>query len=519
MATGALHDTKRRRSAASAKPKKKPKSLLPIASGYGGPIAIQLLETIEPQTLRGAVEAYYLRTNGRWLWSDGESLSPAADRVLDIIASADQHGLRAEVVQADELMRLDEALRWNSKALAATPLDAPERYSYEKLRPVLFGELDARLTAAAMMLARVMDAEEASGEDLAEVMPTKDTVDLWVDELLPWHPQYWRLLNVAMPRYRGLEGARWPKIVLPDGIHHMGKGGRGPQVLRLRERLAAENLITAETAGEAARFDAELRDDLRRFQYTRGLPTHGLLDQETVDALNERPGTLVRAIRRAMAAWRKSPTRYESTYVEVNLPEYEVRYFRDRRRALKTAAVIGYAFESGGGRTPRFHEQIDRITLNPSWTPSDEALRGLHRRENKQPGYLKRHGFTWFDRPDGRRGLYQHPGPHNTLGRVRIGFPNENNIYLHGTPDRDVFRESTRAKSRGCVRVEHIETLATQLLYADGAMTPETVRSILATTHPKTIELATPIPIHFEYRRVVVDDDDTVRFLRNVYRL
>jgi murein L,D-transpeptidase YcbB/YkuD len=41
------------------------------------------------------------------------------------------------------------------------------------------------------------------------------------------------------------------------------------------------------------------------------------------------------------------------------------------------------------------------------------------------------------------------------MGRVKILFPNDEGIYLHDTPDRDLLRRADRHLSNGCIRLEN----------------------------------------------------------------
>jgi murein L,D-transpeptidase YcbB/YkuD len=48
----------------------------------------------------------------------------------------------------------------------------------------------------------------------------------------------------------------------------------------------------------------------------------------------------------------------------------------------------------------------------------------------------------------------QLPGKDNAMGRVKFMFPNELGIYLHDTPEKNLFAKADRRFSSGCVRVE-----------------------------------------------------------------
>ena len=56
------------------------------------------------------------------------------------------------------------------------------------------------------------------------------------------------------------------------------------------------------------------------------------------------------------------------------------------------------------------------------------------------------------------------PGPKNALGFVKFMFPNDYNIYLHDTPNHELFNKDVRAFSHGCIRLEKPAELAQWVL-------------------------------------------------------
>jgi L,D-transpeptidase YcbB len=60
--------------------------------------------------------------------------------------------------------------------------------------------------------------------------------------------------------------------------------------------------------------------------------------------------------------------------------------------------------------------------------------------------------------------LRQRAGDANALGLVKFVFPNDDNVYLHGTPATRLFGRPRRDFSHGCVRVEDPAALAQWVL-------------------------------------------------------
>lgn len=63
--------------------------------------------------------------------------------------------------------------------------------------------------------------------------------------------------------------------------------------------------------------------------------------------------------------------------------------------------------------------------------------------------------------------IRQLSGPHNMMGKMKFGFVNDFGIFLHDTPEKQLFAKDKRNLSLGCVRLEHPEALAKWLFGHD----------------------------------------------------
>ena len=62
--------------------------------------------------------------------------------------------------------------------------------------------------------------------------------------------------------------------------------------------------------------------------------------------------------------------------------------------------------------------------------------------------------------------MTQQPGPNNALGQMNLEMTNPFSIYVHDTPNKDLFDQAERAVSHGCVRTQDPLGLA-EILLAD----------------------------------------------------
>ena len=499
-----------------------------VTDGYTDEQLDELLSDLRPASVVSAVSEVYRRSAGAYLWSDGRRLSTAARRLIWLLETVKSHGLEPRMLDSQNTLTVVDSLLWTRALLRNSEPGAADFQSLVELRGLLLSRLDARLTASALMLARLFGHTDLGGAELSRVLPAAEGLDDWVYGLLPWFPQYHRL-SAALMRYRHM--SRWIQVKAP-GRRRLQEGSRvryedatwsvgddHEHLVLVRERLAQEEFLATDKI-DSTYFDAELEAAVSAFQYSRGLGVNGVIDNETASAMNVPRSQLIADIRDAMTHWRSSKVRSERTFLIVNIPEFTVELYADRRRVRRSKAVVGYAYGSGGGRTKLFHSAVNRIVLNPGWTPSNRLIETeLKPKERTNPGWLKRRGFRWFKREDGRPGLFQQPGEQNALGRVKLSFPNEYNIYLHGSPHEEQYDLANRAQSNGCVRVEQAEEIASDLLLLSGTLQSGEIEAALDSGKTQILKLQNAIPVHFEYVRVVVDDDETVRFMPNVYRL
>lgn len=169
-------------------------------------------------------------------------------------------------------------------------------------------------------------------------------------------------------------------------------------------------------------------------------------------------------------------------------------------------------------QTPMLASTIYYATLNPYWHVSADMVRSLIARNvlDQGLGYLKSHGYQvlapdesgqmlnpakvdWRAVAAGREivKVRQLPGPLNSMGRLKIPFPNASDIYLHDTPNKNLFAQDDRTLSHGCIRLEDAERLARWLM----GRNPET-----ASREPEqNVLLPSPVPIYLTYLSAQVD--------------
>ena len=79
----------------------------------------------------------------------------------------------------------------------------------------------------------------------------------------------------------------------------------------------------------------------------------------------------------------------------------------------------------------------------------------------------------------GKLRVRQTPGPKNALGLIKFEFPNQYDVYMHGTPATQLFSRSRRDFSHGCIRVEDPVKLAEWVFQGMPEWTEDSIRAAM----------------------------------------
>jgi murein L,D-transpeptidase YcbB/YkuD len=118
---------------------------------------------------------------------------------------------------------------------------------------------------------------------------------------------------------------------------------------------------------------------------------------------------------------------------------------------------------------------------------------------------------------EGRLRIRQRPGPRNALGRVVFSFPNDDNIYMHDTPARQLFARTRRDFSHGCIRLEDPLAFARWILRGRPEWTVARMGEAMAREQPTRVTLAEPVAVVVFYATALVDRGGRVLFFDDVY--
>ncbi len=202
------------------------------------------------------------------------------------------------------------------------------------------------------------------------------------------------------------------------------------------------------------------------------------------------------------------PRRLPADRVWVNVADERVVLYRADRPVFSTRVIVGEDVERN--QSPEFRATIEGPEFNPPWNiPGDIATAEILPKIRHDPNYLTRNHMVML--PNG--GVEQLPGPDAGLGQIMFYMPNRFEVYLHDTPDKNLFSRDNRRISHGCIRVQDPRGLAALLMQKP----IDTINQAIAMGSTTLSNLPAPVPVFVVYQTAFVDTDGTLQFRPDFY--
>ena len=323
---------------------------------------------------------------------------------------------------------------------------------------------------------------------------------------------------------RGLEQYQvtWgnlPQIKVPLGSV-LKQGLTGPRVDLLRERLGL---------APGLGYDDQLAQLVAEYQTVHGLGlADGVAGKSTLASLNLGAEHYAQRIAINLErAYRLPPTGTFNRYVIVDSGAAEARLV-DRDRIVDGMRIV---VGSPATMTPMMAVLMRSAKANPFWNVPPDMIKSLTAKRVSQQGlsYLKDFHYEvlsdwtansrlldpksvdWNQVAQGKSDILvrQLPGPWNAMGNMKFEMPNDYGIYLHDTPNKELFAGDDRWVSNGCVRLEDYRRFATWV-FGD---VPQA-----ASAREENFELPEPVPIYMTYLTVAPSGNGVV-FRPDLYGL
>jgi L,D-transpeptidase YcbB len=303
---------------------------------------------------------------------------------------------------------------------------------------------------------------------------------------------------------------------------------------QLVARLRQLGDLTPEAGAAASDYHGAIVDAVKRFQARHGLATDGVLGKATVAALNVPLRHRVQQLDLTLERYRWLPRKFPQPPLVINIPQFRLRTMRRQPAPfISMAVIVGKAYRH---QTPVFAEYMRYVIFRPYWVVPKSIQRAeLVPKIRRDRDYLAKHNYEVVDAYGavvadgaiddevlhelamGALTIRQKPGPKNSLGLIKFIFPNNYSVYLHATPEHQLFAHARRDFSHGCIRVEEPVKLAAWVLRNNPGWDEARIRAAMSGDRTLQVNLAKPIPVLILYSTAIVTPDGVVHFFDDIY--
>lgn len=369
---------------------------------------------------------------------------------------------------------------------------------------------------------------------------------------------YYKDLMVALTKLDEISASgTWKNISYPKAALRLGS--QSDIIPAMRARFRAMGYQVSDSGGRS--FDAEFDEVLRLFQTNNGLVADGIIgsNSEVIRELNYDVNKRKAQVSVTMEKLRWLPNSLEDRHIFVNLSSNRLHMQDQGRRVFDFKVITGQVFR----RTPTMRNLMYKINFNPTWgVPETVAMNDKFPEIKRDRDYLTKHDMVLYTRSPRKEVKYpysginfngmtasqfdrnyfiiQRPSYMNALGRAKFLLNNNEDIYLHDTNEREIFkvdpnkpeaRNFRRNISSGCIRLEYPLELAAYLL--DGTMKSngvpwslETIQSFVTSEeYPNLqsgqttldVELKKNVPVYMMNLSVFLDSKGRVAFVPDFY--
>jgi len=478
---------------------------------------------------RNHLQSFYEPTSFSLVWIHQGRPTPQALAVIEVFAQADRNGLDPEDYDGSrwkqrltgEFQAGDEA-RFDA-ALSVCLMRYVSDLHIGKVNPRHF-KFGLSVESKKYDLPRFIRERLVGGQNIEAALA----------EVEPRFPGYERTL-AALRHYLDISQQNHGET-LPAPSKTLEPGDRYDGVARLTRLLQLLGDLPQDTpVATDVLYDGAVVEGVKRFQQRHGLPPDGRVGEQTLKQLNTPLSFRIRQLQLTLERWRWLPEEFPQPPVVVNIPEFRLRAYDDvGRTVLAMNVIVGKAIRH---ETPVFEKDMRFVVFRPYWNvpPSiqrSELVPAMRRDANyvasqnyeivTRDGQVVAAGRVSDDVLEklkaGKLAIRQKPGPNNALGLVKFMFPNEYYVYLHSTPSQQLFAQSRRDFSHGCIRVERPTELAAWVLKDNPEWNLERIRSAMQVGKDDfQVNLTKPIPVLILYGTAVVDEQGRVHFFHDLY--
>ncbi len=324
----------------------------------------------------------------------------------------------------------------------------------------------------------------------------------------------------------------WPQV--PRG--RIKKGSKGKQAAILNQRLYVEGYLRVEaTQGEFQQlFTSATEEALKRFQVNHGLSPSGVTDAATLQSLNVTAAQRLATIKANIPRLAEYSKDLGARYIVVNVPAQQIESVSDGKVYSIHNAIVGRASRP----TPVVMTPLTIVRFNPYWNapPSiverDILPRMKSRGASRVMAEMNMKVFQGVGGPEVNPDkinwrnakitdyhFRQEPGGDNAMATAKVEFNSPFGIYLHDTPEPQLFKTGSRFYSSGCVRVEKVAILLDWILQGQDGLDTARIAQLAETKERLDVNITNAPQLRVAYLTAWPAKDGVAAFRTDIYDL
>jgi L,D-transpeptidase YcbB len=218
--------------------------------------------------------------------------------------------------------------------------------------------------------------------------------------------------------------------------------------------------------------------------------------------------------------------------IVVNIPAAYLKVYQNNGVLLQMRVVVG----KKSTPTPTLSSRVNEVVLYPYWhVPYSIATRELLPAIKRNPAFVDAGNYQILNGAGNIMDPYsinwralspgyfpytirQSTGCDNALGLLKLNFYNPFSVYLHDTPNKNLFSMNKRYFSHGCMRLQNPMELG-HLVLKNNAIAIDTLsqKGCLRNQAPVTVPASQHLPVIVWYNPAGVDSMGRVLFFEDVY--
>ncbi len=279
--------------------------------------------------------------------------------------------------------------------------------------------------------------------------------------------------------------------------------------------------------------DSVIIKNIRAAQKQFGLAADGKLAKSTLSAFNISIYERLQALNFSINyyKWLSCFSQNKSVIV-INIPAAYLKVYNQQKVRLQMKVIVG----KKSTPTPTLLSSVSEVVLYPFWhVPYNIATKEILPKLKRSAAIIDAGNYQVLNRAGNITNPYsvnwkalstkyfpytirQSTGCDNALGLLKINFNSPVGVYLHDTPNKNLFSLNKRFLSHGCMRMENPTALG-HLVFKNNSIAIDTLtqKGCLLTQAPIFVKAIDFMPVLVWYNPAGIDAAGNLLFFEDVY--